>query len=106
MLTRPTNRMRRKAKIRREVFRSGFSMIAAIAVELWDKRVWTVAMIPERWRQIAEVFHAAVQHAPENRQQFLEDAARDDADLLLEVESLLPPQYQPGTSLDPPALLT
>src|SRR5712691_1979028 len=105
MSTRPTKRLRRKATIRRGTFPSGFSMIRAIAVEIWDKRGWSVAMNPERWRQIAEVFHAAVQHAPQNRQQFLEDACRDDADLRLEVESLLAHQEQGGSFLETPALL-
>jgi serine/threonine protein kinase len=61
-------------------------------------------MNPERWRQIEELFHAAFERAPENRQQFLEDACRDDADLRVEVESLLAREEQAGSFLETPAL--
>jgi serine/threonine protein kinase len=61
-------------------------------------------MNPERWRQIDELFQAAFERAPENRQQFLEDACRDDADLRREVESLLAREEQAGSFLEPPAL--
>jgi hypothetical protein len=61
-------------------------------------------MNPERWRQITELFHAAFERAPENRQQFLEDACRDDADLRLEVETLLAHREQAGSFLETPAL--
>ena len=44
---------------------------------------------PQRWTQIQEVLHAALDEAPENREGFLRDACGDDADLRREVTSLL-----------------
>jgi Tol biopolymer transport system component len=61
-------------------------------------------MNPERWRQIEELFHSAFERAPEDRKRFLEDACRDDADLRVEVESLLAHRLQAGSFLETPAL--
>ena len=46
-------------------------------------------MNPDRWRQIAEVYEAALEREPVERGAFLADACRDDADLHREVASLL-----------------
>jgi eukaryotic-like serine/threonine-protein kinase len=61
-------------------------------------------MNSERWRQIEELFHAALQRAPENRQPFVEDACRGDVDLRLEVESMLAREQQARSFLETPAL--
>src|SRR5579864_6971650 len=61
-------------------------------------------MNSERWRQIAELFHAALELAPETQQKFLESACGDDADLRLQVESLLAHREQAGSFLETPAL--
>jgi serine/threonine protein kinase len=44
---------------------------------------------PERWHRIQEVFHGALERAPEKRDEFLDEACRDDHPLRREVESLL-----------------
>jgi len=46
-------------------------------------------MDPERRRQIEQLYHAALDRAPEMRKAFLEDACRQDEELRREVESLL-----------------
>ena len=46
-------------------------------------------MTPERWQQIEEVFHSALEHAPETRPAFLDEACRDDLELRRKIESLL-----------------
>src|SRR5579862_4433211 len=57
-------------------------------------------MDPERWRQIDELFNAALMRAPEARQPFLDEACRDDADLRGEVLSLLAREPQAGSFLE------
>jgi eukaryotic-like serine/threonine-protein kinase len=47
------------------------------------------AMEPERWRQIEELYHAALERAPEERVAFLAEACADDPDLRHEVKELL-----------------
>jgi len=46
-------------------------------------------MIPERWQQVKDVLHRALEMAPAERVAFLEEACKNDADLRSEVESLL-----------------
>ncbi len=77
-----------------------------------------MATTPERWRQITEIFHAAVALAAERRDAFLGEACGADSALRSEVESLMNahhearrfgdtpvsmpvPALEPGTSLGP-----
>src|SRR6476469_6672239 len=46
-------------------------------------------MKPERWEQINDLFQSAVEHAPEDRAAFLEEACRADEALYREVKSLI-----------------
>jgi serine/threonine-protein kinase len=46
-------------------------------------------MTPERWRQIEQLYHAALERAPEERTAFLAAACAGDEALRCEVESLL-----------------
>jgi len=46
-------------------------------------------MDPERWRLVEGLYHSASKREPGSREAFLEDACREDADLLREVQSLL-----------------
>ncbi|HYL35805.1 MAG TPA: protein kinase [Bryobacteraceae bacterium] len=46
-------------------------------------------MTPERWRQVEELFHSALEREPGRRAAFLHEACRGDAELRREVESLL-----------------
>jgi hypothetical protein len=46
-------------------------------------------MTPERWRQIEEVYHAALEREPEGRPAYLSQACGGDETLQEEVESLL-----------------
>ena len=46
-------------------------------------------MTPERWRQVTDLFHAALQHAPDAREGFVRQAAGIDLELEREVLSLL-----------------
>ncbi len=49
-------------------------------------------MQPERWRQVEEIYHAALEQEPAGRSAFLAEACHSDADLRREVEELLAQQ--------------
>ena len=53
-------------------------------------------MTPERWAQVEELFHRAVECAPEELIDLLEGACRGDPELRGEVESLLAGQHSAG----------
>ena len=46
-------------------------------------------MTPERWREVKSVFQEALSRPAAARDEFLDDACGDDAELRVEVESLL-----------------
>src|SRR5262245_32283789 len=50
-------------------------------------------MHPDRWRQVADVYEAALEREPAERGPFLAEACRDDSDLRREVESLLAQEH-------------
>ena len=51
-----------------------------------------VQMNPERWRQVEDLFHAALEKDPGQRDVFLASATNNDEDLRREVESLIAKQ--------------
>jgi serine/threonine protein kinase len=59
-------------------------------------------MTPERWRQIEQLYHAALERAPGERASFLDQACAGDGELRREVESLLASHEQAGTFIDRP----
>jgi serine/threonine protein kinase len=59
-------------------------------------------MQPQRWQQIEELFHAALQLAPARRPAFLTDACQGDADLRNQVEGLLDQHSRQGGVLSQP----
>jgi Tol biopolymer transport system component/predicted Ser/Thr protein kinase len=61
-------------------------------------------MTPERWRQINDVFQAAVEVAPEQRTAFLDKACTTDQTLRSEVESLLASDEHEWKLIEQPAL--
>jgi serine/threonine protein kinase len=58
---------------------------------------------PSRWRQVNELFHAALEKDPSSREALLQAAARDDPDLVFEVRSLLATHDRTSGFLDVPA---
>ena len=60
-------------------------------------------MNPSRWRQISDLFHAALERDAATRDAFLRGAASGDEDLLREVQSLLASRRQSGQFLEEPA---
>ncbi len=60
-------------------------------------------MTPERWQQVREIFHSALQYAPAERSAFLTSACGSDAALRDEVESLLKADEKDGSFIDSPA---
>lgn len=62
----------------------------------------TPRMTPERWRRIEELYHAALDQAPERRSAFLEEASGRDEELRREVESLLAEDSGKQGALDRP----
>jgi len=59
---------------------------------------------PERWRQIEEVFHEALDRQPSERAAFLEQACAADEALRQEVESLLSNEATAENFIEAPAL--
>jgi serine/threonine protein kinase/Tol biopolymer transport system component len=61
-------------------------------------------MDQERWQKIEELFHEALERAPESRQAFLDVACGGDADLQRQVELLLAKAREAGSFLETPAM--
>ena len=59
-------------------------------------------MTPERWRQIEQLYHAALERAPAARASFLAGACAGDEALRREVESLLAAHSQADTFIEIP----
>jgi serine/threonine protein kinase len=60
--------------------------------------------MPDRWRQIEELYHGAMERDSEERSAFLAEACAGDEALRREVESLLTYQRQAEPLLEKPAL--
>lgn len=60
---------------------------------------------PERWRQVEELYHAALERAPGDRLAFLQQACAGDPELRGEVESLLSEDVSHEGMLDRPPVL-
>jgi serine/threonine protein kinase len=58
---------------------------------------------PERWRQIVDLFHAALERDGEARAAFLAERTAGDPEMRREVESLLASHSRSGAFLDEPA---
>src|SRR5215813_9078203 len=61
-------------------------------------------MNPERYRQIGEIYHAAVAVEAQKRAAFLDDVCAGDAELRSEVESLIASREQAADFIEAPAL--
>ena len=60
-------------------------------------------MTPERWRQINDLFHAALDRDPAARDRFLDTVAASDPELAADVRSLLATHQTSGAFLETPA---
>lgn len=61
-------------------------------------------MTPERWQQIEELYHAALERLPAERAVFLQNACAAESDLRQEVESLLAARDQVGSFIENPPM--
>jgi eukaryotic-like serine/threonine-protein kinase len=61
-------------------------------------------MTPEQYRRVGEIYHGAMELAPEDREDFLAEACGSDDELRCEVESLLQAREQAGGYLGAHAL--
>jgi len=57
-------------------------------------------MNQELWRKVEELFHAALERAPEARHEFLDGACNGDSGLRRQVELLLMKEEQAGSFLE------
>jgi len=57
-------------------------------------------MTPERWQKINQLFHAALEHEPQQRQAFLAQECVDDEALGREVESLISTHEESGEFIE------
>jgi serine/threonine-protein kinase len=60
-------------------------------------------MSDERWQQVKDIFHSALEQAPERRAAFLAEACAGHDSLRTEVESLISSHEQPVHFIDAPA---
>jgi serine/threonine-protein kinase len=60
-------------------------------------------MTPERWQQVKNLFHSALERDPNHRALFLDEACAGDVLLRREVESLITSHEQTGSFIDSPA---
>src|SRR5882724_1495244 len=60
-------------------------------------------MTPERWQQVKNLFHSALERDPNHRALFLDEACAGDLLLRREVESLITSHEQTGSFIDSPA---
>jgi eukaryotic-like serine/threonine-protein kinase len=58
----------------------------------------------ERWQQVEQLYHSALQYEPSQRAAFLQETCAGDEDLRREVESLLAYQSQAESFIEAPAL--
>jgi eukaryotic-like serine/threonine-protein kinase len=61
-------------------------------------------MKAERWEQIERIYHSALEHKPNQRAAFLQEACGCDEALRQEAESLLAHQEQAESFIEAPAL--
>src|SRR5690348_3867082 len=61
-------------------------------------------MKQELWRKVEELFHAALERTPDERQAFLDGICGADTDLRHQVELLLAKEKQAGSFLEVPAI--
>ncbi|MCA1625574.1 MAG: protein kinase [Acidobacteria bacterium] len=59
---------------------------------------------PEKWHEVKEIFYAALQRAPEEREQFLNQSCAGDDHLRREVELLLSSSEAAGSFMQSPAV--
>ena len=59
-------------------------------------------MTPERWRQVEEIFQAALDLGPQDRARYVSEACADDATLKRDVETLLSQHESAGELLEDP----
>ena len=56
----------------------------------------------DRWREVEELFHAALERTPEARKQFLDEICGTDSDLRQQVEILVSKDEHAGSLLQKP----
>jgi eukaryotic-like serine/threonine-protein kinase len=61
-------------------------------------------MSQERWQSVEDLFHAALERPPEQRQEWLDGACNGDAELRRQVEQLLSNEGRAGSFLERPAI--
>lgn len=61
-------------------------------------------MTPERWKQIEQLYHAALKLEPGERAAYLQEACQHDKELRREVESLLAADQQASHFMESPAI--
>jgi eukaryotic-like serine/threonine-protein kinase len=62
-----------------------------------------MTMTPQRWKDVKELFHAALERDADERGAFLANACADDHALRAEIESLIASYQQTGQFIDSPA---
>src|SRR5262247_3653684 len=61
-------------------------------------------MKPDRWQKIDEIYGAALQHKPDERKAFIDEACQGDEELRREVESLLVAERAADKFIPEPAI--
>src|SRR5215216_2961080 len=63
-----------------------------------------MAMTPERYRHIGDLYHAAMELEPRRRDAFLDEATAGDESLRQEVASLIASAERAGSFIESPAI--
>jgi hypothetical protein len=64
-----------------------------------------MAMRPERWQQLDQLFHSALEREPSERSAFLDEACGGDESLHKQVEALLAANKEAGSFIERPAMI-
>jgi serine/threonine protein kinase len=68
-----------------------------------SNKPFQLMMKPERWRQVDQLFQAALERAPDDRSAFISEACGGDDSLRREVEALLAADGEAGSLIETPA---
>ena len=64
-----------------------------------------MTVTPEQWEQLREIFRVAIEHQPQQREAYLDQACADDPVLRCEIESLLASHDRAGDFIETPAFI-
>src|SRR5918998_3490728 len=74
-----------------------------IIIKTGRENIENLAMTNNRWQQIKEVFHLALEREPQQRAAFLAEACGGDEAMRRDIDSLIEAHEKEGSFIDTPA---